>query len=112
MTVVMAAAGATQLVPFDMQRIGVEPDPPSLMTIQEYLTDAGAVCVGSGAVALVYTAKVVGYLKVIRPKLVSSLKLKVILQLGTGYGASCSLGDILHGGCGYDYCAASTGPSY
>jgi hypothetical protein len=70
----MAAAGATQLVPLDMHRIGVAPVPPSLITIHEYLTVAGEVCVGSGAVALVYTAKVVGYLKVIRPKLVSSLK--------------------------------------
>jgi hypothetical protein len=45
--------------------------------MNEYFTETGAVWVGAGAVAKVYTANVVGYLKVIRPKLVSSRKDKV-----------------------------------
>jgi hypothetical protein len=74
----MAAAGATQLVPLLIQRIGVPPVPPSDMTMNEYFTDTGEVCVGSGAVASVYTANVVGNLNLIRPKLVLSLKLIMI----------------------------------
>jgi hypothetical protein len=73
--VACAAPNATQLVPLHIARIGVSDVPPSEIVIYECFMIGS---VATGAVAFVYWANVVGNLKAVRPKLVTSRQLMAI----------------------------------